>query len=35
MRIIGDGGQDVTAEMLRTRLDHTVKQHLEENKQTN
>jgi hypothetical protein len=34
MRITGNGGQDVTAEVLRTRLDHTVEQHKEENKQT-
>jgi hypothetical protein len=31
MRITGNGGQDVTAEVLRTRLNHTVEQHLEEN----
>ncbi len=34
MKIIGNGGQDVTAEVLQTRLNHTVEQHLEENKQT-
>ena len=32
MKIIGDGGQDVTAELLQQRLAHTVKQHSQESR---